>query len=171
MRAFKSADRRYWSETLRDHSDHLIVDLPDDIWRHIASFMDGKTAQRSARVSRVLTEQARLHEDLVMPPLVLVQVRWTTRMWAAEAGARYARHARCARAIHRAAIADRRIAYGSGLHIVYRGIQHHSLCHVHMCVYCGLFISCRTERARRRRGDRRSHYQSGRGGSLLLSLP
>jgi hypothetical protein len=44
------------------------VDLPDDIWRHIASFMDGKTAQRSARVSRVLTEQARLHEDLVMPP-------------------------------------------------------------------------------------------------------
>ena len=39
--------------------------------------MDGKTAQRSARVSRVLTEQARLHEDLVMPPLVLVQVDYS----------------------------------------------------------------------------------------------
>ena len=37
-----------------------------------------------------------------------------------------------------------------------------------------MLISCRTERVRRRRGDRRSHYQSGRGGSLLLasySLP
>jgi hypothetical protein len=43
------------------------VQLPEDIWRHIASFMDGKTAQRSARVSRVLREQARLHEDLIMP--------------------------------------------------------------------------------------------------------
>ena len=58
-------------------------------------------------------------------------------MWAAEAGARCARHARSARAIHRAAIADR-LAYGSGLCV--RAVQHHSLCHVHMCLYCRLCI-------------------------------
>ena len=64
-------------DCLVDYSDvesmaRYPVQLPEDIWRHIASFMDGKTAQRSARVSRVLTEQARLHEDLIMPPLVMV---------------------------------------------------------------------------------------------------
>jgi hypothetical protein len=54
---------RMWSPIMARYP----VQLPEDIWRHIASFMDGKTAQRSARVSRVLREQARLHEDLIMP--------------------------------------------------------------------------------------------------------
>ena len=48
------------------------MQLPDDAWRHIASFMDGKTAQRSARVSRVLAEQARLHEDIT-PEVTLTE--------------------------------------------------------------------------------------------------
>jgi hypothetical protein len=41
--------------------------MPEDVVRHIASFLDGKTARRCARVCRVLAERARTHEDLQVP--------------------------------------------------------------------------------------------------------
>jgi len=67
--------RRLWTRLqVSRPSTSVPTALPEDIWRHIASFMDGKSARDAAAVCRVLAEQARVHEDLVTPPLVVGRV-------------------------------------------------------------------------------------------------